>query len=218
MLLFILSVFSLLLSLSRGAAISVLTGMGMYYLYSRLWNKRKLFSFLVLIILSCNVAISTDFSRFLNSNLGNGFASIIEEISGKNVLDNGRVKLWAKTLTLFAESPVVGIGVHARRSWDRELSDGTTHTLSVHNYYLAILLEAGIVGFISVLVLILGLINVLNRNDTQMTAVSFGFVVAVLVHQLTEVSLTTGTLMVGFLAWFVAGICYRLTVTNNVKN
>lgn len=202
---------ALVMSLSRGAFFSVIISLIAYLVLSKSVKYKKLKILIGLLILSINVFISVDFNNMLKSDIGRGVSVSIEDVTGKDVLENGRIKLWNQAIYLLEDSPIVGIGVNARRSWTRELGDGTQLTLSIHNYYLAVLLEAGLIGFLCILWLVASLITLTQKYSTGVAKVSFALIVGVLVYQLTEVSLTTGTLMVGFLAWFTFGIGIRLS-------
>jgi O-antigen ligase len=207
--LFYISIVCLLMSLSRGTFLALATSFLAFIILKKYSSKKFVFlSFITLI--SINVFVSSEFNRVLDSELGQSLSSKLENISGKDVKENGRVKLWSEAITSWSGSPYTGVGVYARRSWDRELSDGTVHTLSIHNYYLAILLEAGILGLTTVGIMLALLINLVRGRNRNLTNVAVAFIVGVLIHQITEVSLTTGSLMVGFLMWFTVGLCINL--------
>ena len=210
------AIICLSLSLSRGTFIALISSFLTYGILTRFSNNIKFIVTGIVFLLSLNVYISTDFNRILDSEIGSVFASTLEETSGKDVLENGRIKIWNTAITSIVKSPYVGIGLYARRSWDRELSDGRVHTLSIHNYYLAVLLEAGILGLLSILFLITGLLLILHKYKTKVATASTAFLVGVFIHQMTEVSLTTGSLMVGFLIWFTLGIGIKLSLKNKM--
>jgi O-antigen ligase len=212
--LIVIAYFALIFSLSRGAVIAVFVSFGTFMFLSKFTNKKFVGAILLTLLFSVNTYVSTDFNNILDSTIGKEVADTLENISGKGIHENGRVKLWTNAISSFTESPIVGIGVLARRSWDRVLSDGRVITLSIHNYYLAILLEAGIVGFLSILFLLTNLVALTQRYQTNVSSVSFAILIGVLFHQVTEVSLTTGTMMVGYLAWFTLGLGIRLSRIN----
>lgn len=87
--------------------------------------------------------------------------------------------------------------------------DGRVITLSIHNYYLAVLQEAGIVGLLAVAILILSCVGVLARSSTSRSISGLALIAGVLVHQLTEVTLTTGTFAGSFIIWFAIGLSMK---------
>jgi len=127
-------------------------------------------------------------------------------------IDTGRAKMWRDARQVFELHPWTGIGTAAGESWTRRLENGETITLSVHNYYYAVLHEAGILGLSIVVFYILLIASILSLGtESGVMASGIAFLVAVLVHQSVEVSLTTGSFILGIGMWSFLGAAISLS-------
>lgn len=207
----VLAVFVIIISLSRAAVIASLVGLVFYYFRPLLFNlkflSRLVFGFVVLIL--CVVPFKLD--SILKSSYVTPITSYIEKVTNKPVADNGRLKLWAYSTALISESPIYGHGVEARRSWNKTLSNGDEITLSPHNYYISIILETGLLGMATVLLLITRVLSLINLYKTNISKIGLPVLVAILFHQAFATSLTTGSVMVGAYMWFILGALIRLS-------
>ena len=129
----------------------------------------------------------------LKSNILDPALTIIENVTNKTVTDNGRLKLWAYSTSLINESPIYGHGVDARRSWNKTLSNGDEITLSPHNLYISIILEAGFLGMALVFLLLLRVFSLLSLYK-QAFLDRLPILVGILFHQVFETSLTSDLL------------------------
>ena len=209
--LILIGIFVVIISLSRAAAIALLVGFLFYYFRRLLFNLnffRNLAVGLVVVIL-CVIPFKLD--SILKSNILDPAVTIIENVTNKTVTDNGRLKLWAYSTSLINESPIYGHGVDARRSWNKTLSNGDEITLSPHNLYISIILEAGFLGMALVFLLLLRVFSLLSLYKTSISRFGLPILVGILFHQVFETSLTSGSIMMGGYMWFTLGAIIRLS-------
>jgi len=209
--LILIGIFVIIISLSRAAAIAFLIGFLFYYFRRLLFNLKFFRNLAVGLVVVILCAIPFKLDSILKSNILDPVATIIENVTNKPVTDNGRLKLWAYSTKLIADSPIYGHGVEARRSWNKTLSDGDEITLSPHNYYISIILETGLLGMAIVLLLILRVLSLINLYKTNISKIGLPVLVAILFHQVFATSLTTGSVMVEAYMWFILGALLRLS-------
>lgn len=212
-----IAVIALISSFSRGAAVALLGGGVVYFVFGWVVKKRQVGNVLLVGLVATLISVSSGFDSWVETESAKSISAVVEDYTGKK-LDTGRAKFWASAMSDISGSPVHGIGVNARRSWERELSDGRVITLSVHNYFLAVMLEAGAAGLFVIIILLLGLINVFAHGGPLSFRLAFAIFVGILLHQTTQVSLTTGTFTAGFLMWFLLGVCFRLGKYANAEH
>ena len=132
----ILSVIALVLSFSRGAIISTISG-GLFFSYLYLktkdmndFNKRKI----KLILMLC---ITTLVAGVLLSNIisdGKTFRLIVNKFER---VDTSRLMLWKETINTFYSNPFTGVGLG---------NYSLPHYIYVHNEVLQMVAETGIIG------------------------------------------------------------------------
>ena len=197
-----------ILSLSRGVYVGLITGCAAYFIVGK-YNKSILLSLLIsLTAVISIVTLTFNYSSWLSSDKSAWVRDIVENVASKP-LATGRAKYWTSAIEQINENPWLGSGFDSRESWDRKLKNGEIITLSAHNYYLAILNEAGIFGLLSVIVLLFSILSTLIA-DSKYSIINGSIFLGILVHQSTEVALTTGNYALGGLMWFTWGIGARL--------
>ena len=132
-------------------------------------------------------------------------AQHISQFSEKSInkpLDTGRAKLWRQAAVELSNSPWIGVGLYSNESWTRTLSDRKEIRLSIHSYYWAILHEAGIIGLGAILLLFGFIWYVIATGPHELySRLSLAFFGAILVQQISEVQLSTGTFTIGVSVW-----------------
>lgn len=209
------AVVTVLISLSRGA----MGGLLIFIVVEAFWRAgllrekiTKLYMPLALIIL---ILITFNFSTFVHSEVGMYVSDFLERAFGKP-LDTGRTSHWALALDWHSTSPIFGVGTEARSLWVRELANGTSIDLSPHNYYLVLLIEVGWVGLVAMLFYLLYLFRKITeiKND-KVAGIGSAAMIAILSHQIFEVSLTTGTFTLGIMMWSLLGIIFAHDIRNS---
>jgi len=114
----------------------------------------------------------------------------------------GREDLWGLALARFQESPWIGYGAQAQLSqFDQDIA------LSAHNLYLQTLIQNGIPGLVFLLCVFLALaIHFYRCRPATEAIVGYAFMLAVMLHQMTSVSLTQSTFATGVIAWSIMGL------------
>jgi len=200
----LVSFMSILLSQSRGALLAVMAGSLFFLALKRFARYPLVIPFSFFLLIATILLISVSFSAWVNSPEAAQLNNYSESLMGKR-LDTGRSKLWFYALENIDTSPIHGIGPYARESWNREQSDGRVITLSVHNYYLAILLEGGVIGLGCVIALLFYLLAVYFSYSGEVSRLGLAIFLATLLQQTVEVSLTTGTFTAGIILWLTWG-------------
>ncbi|NBG89533.1 O-antigen ligase family protein, partial [Isachenkonia alkalipeptolytica] len=135
---FVVALLCIVLTFSRGGHLGVLAGVIVLLLFSK--KRLKQLKIGVIFLVSILVLYSfKDFlpidpfefisSRFLSANLDGG---------------SGRKRLWANAINTFKDNPIFGIGINATRDYSIEFYSRGGY---VHNTFLEVLSEMGIVGF-----------------------------------------------------------------------
>jgi len=217
--LFIISLLSLIISLSRNAGLALFVMLAIIFYVQIIRNNSFLKKILLFSIFITVSILPFYYDRLISGTIADPFITSIEAMSGKAIRDNGRVKLWKSSLDMFIEEPWFGHGVDARKLWDRALKDGSSIVLSPHNLYLATLVESGIVGILILFSLVFYTFRILSRNINRVSRLALPSLSAVLFIQAFETSLTTGSIMIGGYFWFSFGLLYSLSMQlENEKN
>ncbi|MFN8707244.1 MAG: O-antigen ligase family protein [Planctomyces sp.] len=190
-----------LVSNSRGCWLCLL----LFFLF--LWVQRFMHSVNSLrmlsfpLIVAFSLCVTFIYATLADSEYFGRVSEISERMIGKQ-LDTGRAKLWREAAEDFRESPWFGHGLYSHDSWTRKFKDGTVISLSVHNYYWAILHETGIIGMAGILTLFFVIWHaiVLGR-DERFSRIALAFFGAILIQEISEVQLSTGTFTVGTSVW-----------------
>ena len=206
----------LLMSVSRASVLALAFGIAAFYGFSWLGRKRLMLSRTIITVI---VVVLTYFTLNVDqlvqeNDLVRGAATAAEQITGKSVLENGRFGLWEKAGILFYDSPVTGSGVGARRSWERYLNDGRVITLSVHNQYLSILTEAGILGILIFLALFIGVFRYGTGVSGARMSLMLSGLVFCFVFSIFQGSMVNGASMSGVWLWLVLGCAARVTLAS----
>jgi O-antigen ligase len=204
-------------SVSRASYV-VVTLVFVFYFFYRMIGVRPMTALpAVGLLLATAITISLCWSDWVEGPTLQRASEISMQYLGKP-LDTGRAAHWHEGKQLFERHPWIGIGTQAHDAWTRRLENGETLKLSIHNYYYAVLHEAGILGLALVLTYIMAIVWTISTGHNQ-EAMSLGiaFLLAILIHQIAEVSLTTGSFMVGIAIWCVLGGLLSGSRTSSVE-
>ena len=138
------NLFIIMQAQSRAALLALAIALSLYYVRYlqtalRRGRVRSLLSVITLSVALAAVIYQLDeFSTF-----GKVLLALNDSDRGVNSGFSGRTDLWAKGIDLIAQNPLLGIGT---RMQDRYYQDATTGVKSVHNGYLGLLIENGVLG------------------------------------------------------------------------
>lgn len=199
----------LVLSLSRGAVIT-LAAFFVFFLMFRHKKVLKFGFFAFVATLTSIISISFFSTQWLQSDYAASVSAYVERVTGKPI-DTGRGKFWDLAIIDIMENPITGVGVSARGSWERQLINGREITLSVHNYYLSVLHEAGIIGLAAIIFLLILVFKRFTDGGTLYVRYGISWFLALLVQQTFEVGLTSGSFLSGALIWMLWGALVKMS-------
>ncbi len=128
-----LNMYSLVYSYSRGAYLGFLLA-----IFAILWHTRKKFVFM---LIPTMLIFGGVMLNFLPESVQERFESTFESESDRDKSAQSRFVFWALAMEQFWESPVIGQGYLT-------FIERNPARLDTHNYYLKLLAEQGIIGFI----------------------------------------------------------------------
>jgi O-antigen ligase len=137
------------------------------------------------------------------------FEPIVTGIFGKDLTFSNRIFVWAESLALIIQKPIIGYGFMDNDTM-RELLGSLAYT-SAHNQVLNTLLQGGIILAIALVAGFLTLLGKINRTNRRMKVICFFAVGAVLIEMLLEAILAEP------IAWTVIFIIYILAYTDAQK-
>ena len=136
-LLFVVSSFAILLSVSRGGIVAAACGLLFYLFFSsdlvRRTKKRiaiTIISSIIVMLLILNFT-SVDLVR------------VVDQRTSDLQTGSGRTRIWSNGLKLLSDFPVLGIGLYNFQSYNIKYF-GDNHYM--HNTYLEVLVEGGLIG------------------------------------------------------------------------
>ena len=134
-------------------------------------------------------------------------ATLVYEYTNK-VLLSGRNGLWSEALDVIKQNPVCGYGL--------DYSD--YFFKPVHNSYLNILLQTGMLGLISVIVLINTFLNLRIKNGKSISSAIAIITMSNLIMCSFEVMLLQGQIILQIIVWALIGLNINENVTNKADS
>lgn len=144
LLLFTLFVLALLLTQKRSPLIMFIIAICfVYYISGRGNDRLKRFFYILLALLGVYIILSMLVASGTNVEIINKIYEVIEGIiSGDGINDTGRTQLYGQAVLYFLQYPLTGIG------WMNYKNLFVLRKTHVHNIYLQLLCETGLVGFL----------------------------------------------------------------------
>ncbi len=160
--LLIITLIALVLSYSRGAWLAMIIGLSSIYIFRKNWmGKTIIVTFLIIGILITALSYQKNYIAFapnhdqtiFHENFGEHLSATINR---KDISNAERFHRWVAGARMIAEKPIIGFGpnsfydqyqpftVSAFKTW---VSNNPEHS-TVHNYFLLIAIEQGIIGLI----------------------------------------------------------------------
>jgi len=174
------------------------------------------FSFVV--VIGGAIWLTTQLGAFLETSAAGQINQVSEQYLGKR-LDSGRMKYWNAAYRQLRYALWFGRGTNARENWEFEGADGERIKLSVHNYYLAVLQETGVVGLTLVIGYLALIWNFLSRGRLHPEPrIAMALLLAMLVHQINEVTLTTGNFQLSVFIWVALGAMASFVPTTQSRS
>lgn len=146
---FIFSAICLLYSYSRGGYVAFI--IGVMVIFFKFKNRRKM---IIPLLLAVILGLAN-----LPKSVEERFSSIDAGEENRDESAQSRFVFWAIAFDKFLERPVFGFGYHTAQ--DKRINP---HEMDTHNYYVKMLVERGLLGFITFLVLLRVVWNLAKRN------------------------------------------------------
>lgn len=164
---FLFAGMSLLYSYSRGSYISFLLGAVVIILNFK--NRKKLIVPLALVTLI--------FMLNLPKSVEERFSTIGASEEERDDSAQSRFVFWGIVFEKFLERPIQGFGYHSAQ--DKRINP---HEMDTHNYYVKMLVERGVIGFITFIALLLAFKRLIkeNLNYNSESPVKYGLLLGML--------------------------------------
>ncbi|MEQ8754069.1 MAG: O-antigen ligase family protein [Coleofasciculus sp. G1-WW12-02] len=196
----IIGFFVLLSTNSRSSLLALIFTVLGYLLWNKI-TKTKWTYYLTLPVFVCFLTVALHiYLRLYNSPDSIAYNSFVYEHTGKNLF-NGRTTLWLQLIDAISFKPLYGYGPATLPI------DLVNIDLSAHNFYLQLLIQVGILGFLNFIIIVGMIWHILwIGRDNSIVHLAGAFLLGILVHQMFEVSLTQNNLSVGLLQWLIISI------------
>ena len=201
--------FFLLMANSRSSIIAVVIFFIMRFIFAYFQKRNLRYKELFLIFMGLIVLVPFIYLYwFENSEI----RILLEELSRKYLRKNmfsGRQILWSEIYLLILKKPWLGYG------FDITPEDIIGGSYSAHNWYMQILLQSGIVGLFLLIVLFVIIWNILySYRENVISRNTMAYLLAVMIWQCFEVSITQNNLSTGLMVWLILGIGISLSQNN----
>ena len=224
---------------SRGALLSLLLMIGLYFAFVARGNiVKRLISFLTVAILvfGTNVGISFAASKYITASkatifnfdkttkISDNVSSSSEVASELHLIEttpSGRTQIWKNALKMGSEKPVFGYGgrnvpnYYSQYFSKYEIQNSLIGG-NFHNIFITVFVSSGIVGLVAFMMLLGYIIQrfvrylfISKRNSDKLVMILF---FGMLLGQLFESQIMYSTNFINIMFWFVAG--YGLMICN----
>jgi hypothetical protein len=139
----------------------------------------------LLLALSAGSFAHREYSKFVNGSVASQGAQTRERLT--DPANNGRLPLWRAALRIYDTQPLHGTGAGTYQLYYFRYRGKSGYVTDAHSLYLQSLAELGIVGFVLILTVVLGLLAGLARRirgpDRALYAALFAVTLAWAIHQ-----------------------------------
>lgn len=196
----VLSIFIMFLCNNRSVILSLGVVFLTVFVISKVKNKPKFASLIFLFTIAFLIAFTYIYPNLYGTELGKQLELLSREYFNKNFF-SGRENLWLVAFDAIKNSKWFGYG--AGMTPEKLFA----FDLSLHNLYLQMLIQAGIVGIATLFFVLVMIFKELKKSlDNIITRNTFAFFIGILVHECFEVSLTQNNLTTGLFYWLILGI------------
>lgn len=233
----VIAIIGLILSYSRGAWLALIVGLISIYIF----KKKKMahviaVSMVLIIFFIASIINNNNYLKFapdhdrtiFHSNFSDHLAATI---SMKDISTAERFHRWIAGIRMIAEKPIVGFGpnsfynqykpytVAAFKTW---VSNNPEHS-TVHNYFLLIAVEQGIIGLIIFLLLLICMFLKAQQLYHQFQSSFYSniaIITGVILMMITIINCTSDMIetdKIGGIFWLCAGVLIALTNQLNIE-
>jgi O-antigen ligase len=190
----LLSTVTMLLTLSRGGIVAIAFGILLMFLTSNTAKKLKMLIILPLTTLILNILI--------NIMTGINMLTMITDRFLINDGGSGRSNLWGVALQFFQEHPIFGIGIFNFLPYGQEKFGAPSY---LHNSYLEVLVESGLIGFSLYLLVFISVIVTYYNYRKKINDKGYLFFTFISI----SVFMATYSLIVNEVFYFVLALFWR---------
>ncbi|MDU0444103.1 O-antigen ligase family protein [Staphylococcus haemolyticus] len=198
----------LIASDTRSVLLSILVGVAIYLLWNKIIKFKigSIITFLIIVIgFGSVVFLYPKLPRW--SQYGK-LESWMLEHTGKSIM-SGRADIWGRLSNLIDLRPVFGFGPNT------VATDVIGRNASSHNLYINMALQTGYLGLIIfIFILFTIFMKYVYRGQNKLVRLSAAGFIAILAHQLFEITLVQNQLSIGLFQWVVIATGAGITLKN----
>lgn len=180
------------------SARSVLIGFAIIFIaWTILKSSRKIFEKLIYVVFVGNFLFVGLYVGLKDTNIGSMLNGFSVTVFNKNLF-SGRPEIWQGVIKAIIDKPFFGYGLGVKAQ------DVVETKLSAHNMYLQLLLEFGLVGFLSFLFVVITIWKLLmKRLDGFVGRLSACFMLGILVYNNFELTLFQNNYSIAIFQWVI---------------
>lgn len=191
----VLLVVLMMLSKTRTALMGLIIFMCLYMITNKI-NKKTVWFILKYTIFIGLVAITIIYPNLTYFSWYDTLSEIVFNVTGK-ILMSGREVIWKEGVNLVLNNFIIGYGFDITERFN----------LLLHNSYLAICVQSGIIGLFAILIFINTIINSMIRYRYNfIIRICFCFFITNLLVSSFEVMLFQGQIVLSLTNWIIAGL------------
>lgn len=136
--------------------------------------------------------------------------TFITTFFNKTITFSGRTFLWSRTYELILQKPILGYGLKDSEELILLIGNGS----GSHNYYLDLLFRSGLIGLLSVIILIVTpiILGWNKKHETKNIYIIIGVCFSIIIMSLTEPIYTTEVLLIPILYSLFSHFCQKSIV------
>ena len=203
----------LLASDTRSVLLSIFIGAIIYFIWNTIVKNKGLSIFLFILIIVSFGSIVFVYPKLPNWSQYGKLEAWMLEHTGKSIM-SGRADIWGRLNNLIDLRPIFGFGPNT------VATDVIGREASSHNLYINMALQIGYLGLlIFILILFTIFMSYVSKGSNRLVKLSVAAFIAILAHQLFEITLVQNQLSIGLLQWLVIATGVGVTTSkSNDKN
>ncbi|SFW97223.1 O-antigen ligase family protein [Staphylococcus hominis] len=203
----------LLASDTRSVLLSMFIGAIIYFIWNTIVKNKGLSIFLFILIIVSFGSIVFVYPKLPNWSQYGKLEAWMLEHTGKSIM-SGRADIWGRLNNLIDLRPIFGFGPNT------VATDVIGRDASSHNLYINMALQIGYLGLlIFILILFTIFMSYISKGSNRLVKLSVAAFIAILAHQLFEITLVQNQLSIGLLQWLVIATGVGVTTSkSNDKN
>lgn len=203
----------LLASDTRSVLLSIFIGAIIYFIWNTIVKNKGLSIFLFILIIVSFGSIVFVYPKLPNWSQYGKLEAWMLEHTGKSIM-SGRADIWGRLNNLMDLRPIFGFGPNT------VATDVIGREASSHNLYINMALQIGYLGLlIFILILFTIFMSYVSKGSNRLVKLSAAAFIAILAHQLFEITLVQNQLSIGLLQWLVIATGVGVTTSkSNDKN